>query len=209
MSTIVYFIRHSQPMNVSNEKSKDDFQLKNEKMILSIEGERRAKILSDNKELDNIDVLYSSNYVRTISTAKYIANKNNIDINVIDDFGERKFGVNSFDELPKNFGVLQLENEDYKMPNGESKKEVQERMYSALKEILNNNKDKRVVIVSHGTAMMFLFSKWCDVSIEGQMSVIKFKGNKLFEDSIVAPEVFKLTFNDYDLINIENIKMKY
>ena len=211
MSTTIYFIRHSEPMNVKNDKSKDNFQLKNEKMILSIEGERRAKILSENKELENIDILYCSNYIRAISTAKYIANKNNVDINVLDDFGERKFGVNSFDEIQRDFGILQLEDENYKMPNGESKKEVQERMFNSLIKVLSDNKNKRIAVVSHGTAMMFLFLKWCDLILKEDWSyTLSFYNKKVFEGKISAPEVFKLTFdNNFNLTNIENIKVKF
>ena len=51
-------------------------------MKLSDNGEILAEELSDRAELKNIDVLYSSNYVRAISTAKYIAKKNNIKINI-------------------------------------------------------------------------------------------------------------------------------
>lgn len=70
--------------------SSEDEQIKNEKIILSIEGERKAKELNEREELKNIDVLYSSNYVRAIATAKYIANKNNLNINIDERLGERK-----------------------------------------------------------------------------------------------------------------------
>ena len=65
-------------------------QIKNEKIILSIEGEKKAQELSEKEELKNIDILYSSNYVRAIATAKYIADKNNISINIDERLGERK-----------------------------------------------------------------------------------------------------------------------
>ena len=53
-------------------------------------GEILAKKLSELEELKNIDVLYSSNYIRAISTAKYIAEKNSIEINIDERLGERK-----------------------------------------------------------------------------------------------------------------------
>ena len=58
--------------------------------MLSVEGEINAQKLSNLEELKNINVLWSSNYVRAISTAKYIAFKNNIDINIDENFNERK-----------------------------------------------------------------------------------------------------------------------
>ena len=38
-------------------------------------GEKRAEILSNEKELQNIDVVYTSNCVRTLQTAKYLLEK--------------------------------------------------------------------------------------------------------------------------------------
>lgn len=89
--TIVYLIRHSEQLKINDRYvSSDDDQIKNEKIILSIEGEKKAKELSEKEELRDIDVLFSSNYVRAISTAKYIADKNNININIDERLGERK-----------------------------------------------------------------------------------------------------------------------
>lgn len=89
--TIIYLIRHSEQLKMKGSYlASEDEQVKNEKIILSIEGERKAKEFSEKEELKNIDVLYSSNYVRAIATAKYIAGNNNIDINVDDRLGERK-----------------------------------------------------------------------------------------------------------------------
>ena len=58
--------------------------------MLSINGERLAEELSNNAELQNIDELWSSSYSRAVCTAKYIAEKNNLLINISDNFGERK-----------------------------------------------------------------------------------------------------------------------
>lgn len=89
--TIIYLIRHSEQLKMNSKYlSSEDEQIKNEKIILSIEGERKAQELSERKELKNIDVLYSSNYDRAIATAKYIANKNNLNINIDERLGERK-----------------------------------------------------------------------------------------------------------------------
>lgn len=112
MKTTIYISRHSESMKIENSLSSDSIQLKNEKQILSCEGERRAKILSELEELQDVDVVISSNYVRAMSTAKYIADKNNKDLIIMDDFAERKFGIDSWDELPNNFGEKQLEDKN-------------------------------------------------------------------------------------------------
>ena len=59
-----------------------DRNLKREKIILSVEGEKRAEKLANEKELQNIDVAYVSNCVRTLETAKYLVEKQNIKVNI-------------------------------------------------------------------------------------------------------------------------------
>ena len=83
--TIIYLIRHSQKLNnkiLDNTNNHEYYQTRREKIILSIEGERRAKILSEINELKDIDIILSSNYVRTIQTAKYLAENRNILIQI-------------------------------------------------------------------------------------------------------------------------------
>ena len=204
---IIYLIRHSLPLKVNNEFNNDKLQIQNEKSSLSIEGEQIAKDKLNNKEFSNIDILFSSSYVRAIQTAKYIAEKNNLEINVISDFGERKFGINSWSELPDNFGEKQFLDENYKTEFGESQKEVRERTFNALMNVLKSD-DKKIAIVFHGTAMLFLLMTWCKVVLDSDKYKIFFNGNELFcGKHFDFCETFKLTFNDNELIDIENIKL--
>lgn len=203
----IYLIRHSMPLKVNNEFNNDNLQIQNEKSSLSIEGEQIAKDKLNNKEFANIDILFSSSYVRAIQTAKYIAEKNNLEINVISDFGERKFGINSWSELPDNFGEKQFLDENYKTEFGESQKEVRERTFNALMNVLKSD-DKKIAIVFHGTAMLFLLMTWCKVVPDSDKYKIFFNGNELFcGKHFDFCETFKLTFNDNELIDIENIKL--
>ena len=89
--TQVYLIRHSEQLKIENKIVKnEESQISNEKIILSVEGEKKAQEISKLKELSNIDILWSSNYVRAIATAKYIAKQNHIEINIDENFNERK-----------------------------------------------------------------------------------------------------------------------
>jgi broad specificity phosphatase PhoE len=72
----IYLIRHSSPFveieNYNDYKNVlwDEY---NKNMILSVEGEEKAKKLCDIKELKNIKNIYSSNSFRAIGTAKYLS----------------------------------------------------------------------------------------------------------------------------------------
>lgn len=208
MDTIVYIARHSEGLMkfIGEYKSQDSFQIKNEKNPLSVNGEEKAKKLSECEELQNIDVVYSSHYVRTISTAKYIAHKNKLKLNIDYRFGEREFGINDFSDLPSDFFSHQIEDWDYKIDSGENLNEVRQRMNAALTDVLNLHNGKRVVIVSHGTSLSTMLSKWCDIIFNetSQLVEIYFKDKLVFDGNWKTPELFKLVFNEEG--NLQDIK---
>lgn len=206
MNTIVYLMRHSKTYNehYGIKDFQEDLLFSNVKTPLSVTGEKISEKKSLSNEFKNLDIVWSSNYVRAMSTAKYFALENNLKVNISDRLGERKHGVSSWDELPKDYELKQFIDENYKIGNGESKKETVHRMYSILEEILNTNRGKRILIVSHATAIAFLLSKWCEVSYN---SDYKFNNKIFFDGNWDYLETFKLEFNnENELISIENIK---
>lgn len=212
MKTIIYLCRHSEPIDMYDNKN-ETMQLRNEKISLSVLGEEKARKLSLLPELNNIDNVIASNYVRAIATAKYIAFNNKKDIEVIPEFGERKFGnINSWSDLPEGFSDKQIKDWDYKFEGGESFNEVCERMYFALQSVLKKYKGKKIFIVSHGTAISVLFSKIADVFFpdkENYNRGIYFNGKLIFDGKYDAPELFKLEYEDEKLVDVKNIKIKY
>ena len=203
--TEIYLIRHSLQlkdkgiMNIN-----ETVQLTNEKIILSIEGEKEAERISKLDEFKNIDVIWSSSYVRTKQTAKYFAKENNLNINIDSRFNERRLGV--LDEIKKNsnkyqhtFTEEQLLNNNLKNIDGESMIEVKERMTKAINSILNDYKDKRVIIVSHGAAIKFYLMNYCSLNDDIKLRY----ADKILDFS--SPSVIKLVFDNNKLIDIKNI----
>lgn len=87
----IYLIRHSEQLKLKGIcNTSENSQLSNEKIVLTVEGEKKAEQISKLNELSNIDEIWSSNYVRAIATAKYIADKNGIQINIDERLNERK-----------------------------------------------------------------------------------------------------------------------
>lgn len=207
--TTIYLMRHSEPFKVHRgiEDIHEDLLFSNIKSPLSVNGEKLAEKISNNSEFNNIDVVWSSNYVRTMSTAKWFAYRNNLKVNVTDKLGERIHGINSWDELPIDFERKQLLDENYKIGYGESQKEVRERIYNEIIKLLNEYENKKILIVCHATAISFLLKKWCDIDIVNDKLRYSFNGKVLFEGYFNYCETFKLEFNDNkELISIENIK---
>lgn len=204
--TIVYLIRHSEQLKINGIKNiEEDDQINNEKIILSVEGENKARELSKKEELNNIDVIWSSNYVRAIATAKYIAYRNNLEVNIDSDFNERKLGnLETLKKLGENkkhsFTEEQLLDENLKNIDGENRIEVNKRMNNSLNKILEENKGKNIVVVSHGGSIKFYLLSYCKVN---ESLNLEYKGKEL---AITSPCLLKLTFRKNELVNLEQIQ---
>lgn len=205
--TTLYLVRHSEPFKVHRgiEEVNESLLLSNIKSPLSVEGEKLAERVSNNIEFDNLDVVWSSNYVRAMSTAKYFANRNNLKVNISDRLGERLHGISSWSELPQDFEIHQFEDENYKLNSGESRKEVAKRLLDFINRLLNEYKDKRILVVGHSTALAYLLSNWCEISYS---SDYKFNNKVFFSGKWSYCETFKLEFTDNNLVSITNISIK-
>ena len=154
--TVIYLIRHAETLEENGIRNiNEDYQIINEKEILSVYGEEQSKKLSENIELSNIDVIWSSSYTRAKATAKYIANLNNLYINLDSNLNERKLGdLKELGEFMKNKSTRdpsqeQLIDRKFKTSNGESAEDTNKRMTNFLNKILKEYEGKRIVLVSH------------------------------------------------------------
>ena len=201
--TTIYFIRHSKADKNSIFRKFLSPLKQNMKKRLSKEGITIAQNKL-NYNFDDVEVIYSSNYTRAYQTSLILSKR--LKIKVIKDskLGERIHGIKkSYNELPKDFEIRQLKEENYKINNGESQKEVKDRMLDALNNILKNNKNKKIAVFTHSTALAFLLLTWCYITEDG---IYEFNGKPFFDGKWDYCEIFKLEFNDDNvLINIENI----
>lgn len=206
--TTLYLIRHSVRMKrdaIETYNTTEPRIIKEEKIILSSEGEKRAEILSKEKELQNIDIVYTSNCVRTLQTAKYLMENQNLKANIDERLDERRVGKINEDEVPDWF-VRQYKDFDYKTLGGESMREVQHRFSEVIDEILEN-KDKRIAVFTHGYAITSYLLKYCKLLYVSEDRLeIEYNGKLLYNRRLNAPEVFKLTFDNKELKNIELIE---
>lgn len=201
----IYLIRHSEAVKIKEANN----TLTNKQIGLSELGDINALEFSELKYFENIDEVYSSDYVRAVDTARYIADKNHIKLNVSENLGERIGGIPDFNITPKEYFKYQLEHPNFKFKGGESLNEVKKRMMNVINYIIFKKDNINVVLVSHGAAITFLLSEWCNIeitNIENKQRKIKYKDNVIFNDRIEILEIFRLTFEQKDLINIENLR---
>ncbi len=207
--TTIYLIRHSVRMKRDDIETYNTIQpriIREEKIILSSEGERRAEILSKEEELQNIDVVYTSNCVRTLQTAKYMMESQNLKANIDERLDERRVGKINEEEVPDWF-IRQYKDFDYKTIGGESLREVRNRIEEVINEILEKYNDKRVAVFTHGYATTAYILKYCNLLyVSEERLEVEYNGKTLYNRRLNAPEVFKLTFDDKELKNIELIE---
>ena len=215
MNTIFYLIRHSIRLKKNDIESINSSQsdlINSEKIVLSIEGEKRAEILSNISELQNVDRIYSSNCVRTIQTAKYLMNKLDLKLNIDERFDERRVGIENADTVT-DWLQRQYADLDYSTINGESQRTVRKRFEDVLLDIIDKYKGKEIAIFSHGYAITFFLLKYFNfkaVSDDHFIQMTDDKGNLVINKKINSPDVFILVLDEaLNLVNFENIDVDY
>lgn len=207
MENIVYLIRHSTPfipLNNYEDMLWADF---NRNMMLSVEGEKRAEKMSKNKELKNISAVYCTDSARAVATAKYIANKNNLKLNIVNSLAERKHGIEYLKDLPKGFESSQFIDENLKLENGESVAEVKARMKKAVDELLFKNNDNKIAIVIHGVNLLAYLKNFAEVTLSNDgISKIVYKDKVVCNSKFKGNDIFKLKYIDKKLVQIKHLQ---
>ena len=142
--------------------------------------------------------------MRAINTAKILDKPQIID----ERLRERIGGIPDLSITPNEYFYRQMLDKDYKFKNGESRYEIESRMYNSLTDILESNANKKVLVITHGTSMTFLLMKYCNVEltdINTKNRKITFNNKVIFDNRFDYLETFKLLFNGNNLINIESI----
>ena len=128
-----------------------------------------------------------------------------LDLNLDDRLNERKLGnleeiaIFMKDKKTRDPSQEQLLYPKFKTSDGESAEDTNKRMTEFLKECLNENKGKKIAIVSHGGSIKFLLLNWCKVN---ENMKLEYKDKEL---NVTSPSLLKLTFKDEELMNIEQI----
>ena len=139
--TKVYFVRHAQPEHAWKE---------DRTRPLTEEGKKDAGVVLNFLKDKGIEALYCSPYKRSIDTIAGTAAFFDKEIVTDERLREREKGANG-----NNHDMFKKRWSDhyYHEEGGESLSMVQKRNIEALNEILAENKDRAIVIGTHGTAL--------------------------------------------------------
>ena len=206
----IYLIRHSMTgVNVENYKNFREVLWKeyNANMILSVDGEKRAENLCNVKELENIEEIYASSSARAIATAKYLADKKNLSIKLDKRINEIDFDVEYYKEMPDDFTQQMFENKDLKINTHESFNDMDNRVNDFISELLDSDKNNVAVII-HGMLLLSYLGSIANEKFEDKKFKITFNGKEILNGTPSAPDIYKLTFENKELIDIERIDLK-
>ena len=184
----IYFVRHA----------KSDFSIKDNLIRpLTEDGKNDSKQVTEFLLKKNISKIFSSPYKRAIDTIKDFSDTLSLQINIIDDFRERKVDNEWIEDFDK-FAKEQWNNFHYKLSNGESLDEVQKRNISALQNILNININENIVIGTHGTALSTIINYYNKDFNYSEFERIK----------ELMPFIICISFDEQDVLKIEEFQLK-
>ena len=205
----IYLIRHSAPfVEIDNYKEYKTVPWSdyNRNMILSSAGEEKAKRLCNIEELQHLDEIYSADSYRSIGTAKYVAEINNLNIKLDERINERNLGVNTISELPENQTLDSFNNKNYKFGTGESLNEVDNRFNNFIDELLESHHNK-IGLFIHGIIMMSFLQNNTDFSFDGKKMKLVLNDKVIYDDKMKNPMVFKIEYDKNNIVNIEEISV--
>ncbi|MEK3930981.1 MULTISPECIES: histidine phosphatase family protein [Bacillus] len=187
MNTYIYMVRHGESSKLEgSERTRG----------LTEKGSLDAHRVTDILKTEGIDTFISSPYKRAVLTIEKKANFYEKEILVYENLKECMFS--SGDQVISDKEVYPLvkkmfSNPDFALMEGESYKDCQRRVVKVLKEILMDFQGQKIVIGTHGlvmTLMMNYFDK-------------QYGFGFLIHTS--KPDIYKLEFNDEQLLNVEKL----
>lgn len=185
--TNVYFVRHAQP----NYENHDDMSRE-----LSAKGLLDRALVTEFLSDKEIDVILSSPFKRAYDTVHDFALKSGLDIEVIEDFRERKVDSEWIPDF-NAFCKAQWKDFSYKLSDGENLGEVQNRNIRALQQVLEKYNGKNIAIGSHGTALSTIINYYDNT----------FGYSEFEEIRGLMPWIVQFTFENHSCIRIQKYNL--
>lgn len=199
----IYLISNNLVIDNINYESKMTVDEKRINRPLAIEGEKQAFKISEKIVVNEI---YSSAFASAIATAKYLADKNNLIININSALNDIKIGDMARHNI-KMLRFMQDRNFDYKYLNGESLNDGKKRILPLFKSIMRKNVD--TAIISHKRILLSLLLNYLDIGYNlDERLILSFKDQVILDDNENDCDIIKLTINDEKIENIEIIEIE-
>lgn len=187
MKTYIYMVRHAvSPFILGDERERG----------LSDKGHMDAYRIKEILAEEEITHFVSSPYRRAIDTIKYLADASNKEIELHEELRERAIATMEIEISEQE--ILQgirtsFTDKSFKMPDGESTLEAQERAIPIVKQLIQQHKGGRIVLGTHGNIMTIILNYFN-----------KEYGYEFFEQT-TKPDIYKLEFDELELTQVVRI----
>lgn len=204
--TTIYLINNGYTMNNLTFPDNETLEMKREKRILSIEGECESEKLALMPDLEHVQEIYSSSYVMSIGTSKYLSKKLEIGIEIRAELGERVLGQLG-DKKIRMVSEMQENDFDYHLPGGESLNDVKRRMLRFLKEILKKNEGKTIAVFTHNVAITALLSEYCEkgFNLDNRL-ILNYQDDAIIDGAWNGINLIEMQFDGSELVSIKRKK---
>jgi broad specificity phosphatase PhoE len=137
-------------------------------------GKKQIEELAHSLKDAEISAVYSSDLLRALRTAKEIASRHNLDVNIDKDLREMDQGDLEgllFEEIRERYADVLKEwresPETLKLPGGESLLQVEKRAWNVFERLSSVHADETVVAVSHNLTITALLCRITGVGLKG------------------------------------------
>ncbi|MGF7185780.1 alpha-ribazole phosphatase [Desulfitispora alkaliphila] len=139
---------------------------------LSDVGREQTQLVAKRLKEQGVDIVYSSDLVRAHDTAKQIGLETGAEVIVNSDLRELNFGEwegKTFTEIQNEYGDLverwYRDPVNLLIPGGEKFTDLRQRSSDFVGKILEDNKGKRIAVVSHGGTIRTIICGLLDISL--------------------------------------------
>lgn len=203
--TTIYLINNTLTMNKLDYPD-DTLEQRRQKRILSIEGEKESEKLANLSYLKGVNVIYSSPYVMSIGTAKYLAKELELEIEITREIGERVLGAIG-DKKIRMISEMQENDFTYKLAGGESLNDTKRRMTSFINKIRRLEKDKIIAMFTHNVAITSYLSEYCTkgFNLDNRL-ILNYGEEAIIDGAWDGINIIELIFDGEELISIKRKK---
>ncbi|WP_232696826.1 histidine phosphatase family protein [Brevibacillus daliensis] len=187
MKTFIYMVRHGEsPKTEGNERTRG----------LTDKGISDAYQITELLKGEGIEVFVSSPYQRAILTIQELARRSGQEVLVFEDLKERIF-LNEDNRMPDKelYPLLEksFSNPNFALTGGETNINCQNRAITVLKELLKIYRGRKVVLGTHGAVMTLMMAYYDN----------QYDYNFLLQTS--KPDVYRMEFNDQELVEVKRL----
>ncbi|MDD2431320.1 MAG: histidine phosphatase family protein [Firmicutes bacterium] len=142
---------------------------------LSHEGVKQATKLARYLENNKIDAIYTSDLKRAVQTADYVAQAINLKLKILPSLREVDVGELEglkWHEVKRNYPEWVRTGHNYGYPGGETRSEIERRVYNIWDSLIKRHSSDNIVLVTHGGIIKALICHLLGISQENRSSFI-------------------------------------